>query len=78
MTGAGIIKNTVCPTKGTSIAIFGLGGIGLSALMGLVLFECEMVIAVDVSEERLDLAKSLVQHIPLMQLIMIQFRQFVL
>lgn len=58
LTGAGIIKNTVCPTKGSSIAIFGLGGIGLSALMGLVLFECEMVIAVDVSEERLDLAKE--------------------
>ena len=45
-------------TKGSSIAIFGLGGIGLSALMGLVLFDCEMVIAVDISEDRLRLAEE--------------------
>jgi S-(hydroxymethyl)glutathione dehydrogenase/alcohol dehydrogenase len=44
--------------KGSSIAIFGLGGIGLSALMGLVLFDCEMVVAVDISEDRLQLAKE--------------------
>lgn len=58
LTGAGIITNSVCPTKGSSIAIFGLGGIGLSALMGLVLFDCEMVIAVDISDDRLRLAEE--------------------
>ena len=58
LTGAGIITNSVRPTKGSSIAIFGLGGIGLSALMGLVLFDCEMVIAVDISEDRLRLAEE--------------------
>ena len=56
LTGAGIVTNTVRPTKGSSIAIFGLGGIGLSALMGLVLFKCKMVIAIDISEDRLRLA----------------------
>jgi S-(hydroxymethyl)glutathione dehydrogenase/alcohol dehydrogenase len=58
LTGAGIITNSVCPTKGSSIAIFGLGGIGLSALMGLILFDCEIVIAVDVSKDRLQLAQE--------------------
>jgi S-(hydroxymethyl)glutathione dehydrogenase/alcohol dehydrogenase len=58
LTGAGIITNSVRPTKGSSIAIFGLGGIGLSALMGLVSFDCEMVIAVDISEDRLRLAEE--------------------
>lgn len=58
LTGAGIITNSVRPTNGSSIAIFGLGGIGLSALMGLVLFECKMVIVVDISEDRLRLAEE--------------------
>ena len=58
LTGAGIITNSVRPTKGSSIVIFGLGGIGLSALMGLVLFDCEMVIGVDISEDRLRLAEE--------------------
>ena len=58
LTGAGIITNSVRPAKGSSIAVFGLGGIGLSALMGLVLFDCEMVIAVDISEDKLRLAEG--------------------
>lgn len=58
LTGAGIISNSVRPSKGSSIAIFGLGGIGLSALMGLVLFDCAVVIAVDISEEKLSLARE--------------------
>ena len=58
LTGAGIITNSVRPTKGSSIVIFGLGGIGLSALMGLVLFDCAMVIAVDISEDKLRLAEE--------------------
>ena len=58
LTGAGIITNSVRPIKGSSIAIFGLGGIGLSALMGLVLFDCAMVIAVDISEDKLQLAEE--------------------
>ena len=58
LTGSGIITNSVRPNKGSSIAIFGLGGIGLSALMALVLFECEIVIAVDISDDRLRLAEE--------------------
>lgn len=58
LTGAGIVTNTVRPAKGSSVAIFGLGGIGLSALMALKLFDCASIIAVDISENKLQLARE--------------------
>lgn len=57
-TGAGIITNEIRPVPGSSIAIFGLGGIGLSALMATKLYECGMVIAIDVSDDKLALARE--------------------
>ncbi len=57
-TGAGIVFNEIDPKKGSNIAVFGLGGIGLSALMALRLFECNKIIAVDVEEDKLRLAKD--------------------
>ena len=57
-TGAGIITNDLRPAPGSSIAVFGLGGIGMSALMATMLFECAKVIAVDVSPDKLSLARS--------------------
>lgn len=57
-TGAGIITNTIRPAKGGTVAIFGLGGIGLSALMATQLFDCATVIAVDVEPEKLALARE--------------------
>ncbi len=57
-TGAGIITNDLRPAPGSTIAIFGLGGIGMSALMATMLYQCSKVIAVDVSEDKLSLAKS--------------------
>lgn len=57
-TGAGIITHDLKPADGSHIAVFGLGGIGMSALMATQLYKCASVIAVDVSEEKLALAKS--------------------
>ena len=57
-TGAGIITNDLRPSSGSTIAVFGLGGIGMSALMATMLFECAKVIAVDVSADKLALARS--------------------
>ena len=57
-TGAGIVTNDLKPTSGSTIAIFGLGGIGMSALMATMLFKCSKVIAVDVTAEKLELARS--------------------
>ncbi|MES2686062.1 MAG: zinc-binding dehydrogenase [Pseudomonadota bacterium] len=57
-TGAGIVTNDIKPEPDSSIAVFGLGGIGMSALMATMLFKCSKVIAIDVSPEKLDLALS--------------------
>jgi S-(hydroxymethyl)glutathione dehydrogenase/alcohol dehydrogenase len=57
-TGAGIVTNTLKPKKDSTVAVFGLGGIGLSALMALKLFDCRKIIAIDVSEDKLRLAKE--------------------
>lgn len=57
-TGAGIIINDLRPAPESSVAVFGLGGIGMSALMATMLFECAKVIAVDVSVDKLSLARS--------------------
>ena len=56
LTGAGIVTNTIRPDSKNSLAVFGLGGIGLSALMAAGLYECKTLIAVDVERNKLDLA----------------------
>lgn len=58
-TGAGLVLNTLQPKKGSSIAFFGLGGIGLSAMLALPSFDCSPIIAVDVETHKLALAKQL-------------------
>jgi S-(hydroxymethyl)glutathione dehydrogenase/alcohol dehydrogenase len=57
-TGAGIVLNEVKPRKNSSIGFIGLGGIGLSALMASSLFDCKHIIAVDVSDAKLELARE--------------------
>ena len=58
-TGAGIAFNTANIVPGTSVAIFGVGGIGLSAVIGSRLREAKVIIAVDVFDHKLELARSL-------------------
>ncbi|MFC2117215.1 zinc-binding dehydrogenase [Bacteroidota bacterium] len=57
-TGAGMVLNEIKPKKNSSIVFFGLGGIGLSALMACRIFECNPVIAIDISQEKLELAQK--------------------
>ena len=57
-TGVGIVTNEVQPKENSTIAIFGLGGIGLSALMATKLFNCSKVIAIDIEESKLSLSKE--------------------
>jgi S-(hydroxymethyl)glutathione dehydrogenase/alcohol dehydrogenase len=57
--GAGIVINTLKPVAGSSVAVFGLGGVGMSALMACMLFDCAQIIAVDVSPEKLAFAQRL-------------------
>jgi aryl-alcohol dehydrogenase len=58
-TGAGAVFNAMKPASGDSLAIFGVGGVGLSALMAAKLQGCDPIIAIDVQENRLALAREL-------------------
>jgi aryl-alcohol dehydrogenase len=58
-TGAGTVLNALAPKPGSSIAIVGSGTVGLSALLGAVLSQCETIVAVDVLASRLEIAREL-------------------
>jgi len=58
-TGASCVLSTFNPEAGTSIAIFGAGSVGLSALMAANAVGCTTIIAVDLKPQRLEIAKSL-------------------
>ncbi|QOG12085.1 zinc-binding dehydrogenase [Arcobacter sp. FWKO B] len=57
-TGSGIVTNEIQPEENSTIAIFGLGGIGLSALMATKLYKCSKIIAIDIEDNKLELAKE--------------------
>lgn len=59
MTGVGAVINTAQVTPGSSAAIIGCGGVGLSILLGCRLAGCYPIIAVDVQESKLELARQL-------------------
>jgi aryl-alcohol dehydrogenase len=58
-TGAGAVLNVMKPHRGDGIAIFGVGAVGLSALMAAKIAGCDPIIAVDLHEHRLKLAREL-------------------
>src|SRR6202790_153598 len=58
-TGAGAVLNVMKPAAGESFAVFGVGAVGLSALMAAKIAGCDPIIAVDVHEHRLALAREL-------------------
>lgn len=58
-TGCGIVIKEIKPCKENSIAIFGLGGIGLGALIAAKMFNCKRIIAVDVEKSKLNKAVEL-------------------
>ncbi len=58
-TGAGIVMNTAQVKPGSSVAVFGVGGIGLSAVMASSLIDDTIIIAIDVFEHKLEQARQL-------------------
>jgi aryl-alcohol dehydrogenase len=58
-TGAGAVMNTLQPRPGASIAIFGVGTVGMSAVLGALVCGCTTIIAVDINPDRLETAKEL-------------------
>lgn len=59
LTGVGAAVNTARIKAGETVAVVGLGGVGLSALLGAIACGASRVIAVDLSEEKLALAREL-------------------
>jgi Zn-dependent alcohol dehydrogenase len=58
-TGHGTITNVANAQPESTVAIMGLGGVGLSAIMGAKLRGCKTIIGIDKVASRLDLAKEL-------------------
>jgi S-(hydroxymethyl)glutathione dehydrogenase/alcohol dehydrogenase len=59
MTGAGAVINTAQAEPGSSAAVIGCGGVGLSAIIGCKLAGCNPIIAVDVMESKLAFARQM-------------------
>tara|TARA_Y100000746_G_scaffold36444_1_gene27305 strand:- start:4728 stop:5813 length:1086 start_codon:yes stop_codon:yes gene_type:complete len=57
-TGFGAVMNTANVSSGATVAIVGCGGVGLSAVNGASIIGASQIIALDVSEEKLDLARE--------------------
>ena len=58
-TGIGAVLNTAKVRPGASAAVFGLGGIGLSVIQGLVMAKAERIIAIDTNRLKFEMAKNL-------------------
>ncbi|ELA3116966.1 S-(hydroxymethyl)glutathione dehydrogenase/class III alcohol dehydrogenase [Vibrio vulnificus] len=58
-TGMGAVINTAKVKQGDTVAIFGLGGIGLSAIIGARMAGASRIIAVDINDRKFELAKQL-------------------
>jgi Zn-dependent alcohol dehydrogenase len=58
LTGAGAVLHTANVRPGESVAVFGVGGVGLSAIRAASLLEAYPVIAVDLAEDKLEFARS--------------------
>lgn len=56
MTGVGAVVNTAKVEPGSSVAVFGLGGVGLSTIMGARAAGAESIFAVDLLPDKLELA----------------------
>ena len=58
-TGIGAVLNTAKVEKGSVVAIFGLGGVGLGAIQGAVMARAARIVAIDVNPDKEEFARSL-------------------
>lgn len=58
-TGVGAVLNTAKVTPGSTVAVFGLGGIGLSVIQGAVMAKAVRIIAIDINESKFEMARAL-------------------
>ena len=58
-TGIGAVLNTAKVEPGATVAVFGLGGIGLSVIQGAVMAKAGRIIAVDINTDKFTMARQL-------------------
>ena len=58
-TGIGAVLNTARVEPGSSVAVFGLGGIGLSVIQGAVMAKAGRIIAIDINPDKFEMATAL-------------------
>lgn len=58
-TGMGAVMNTAKVEPGSTVAVFGLGGIGLSAIIGAVMAKASRIIGIDINPSKFEIAKQL-------------------
>ncbi len=58
-TGIGAVLNTAQVEPGATVAVFGLGGVGLSAIQGATMAKAGRIVAIDINEDKFELARQL-------------------
>ncbi|MGD8862238.1 MAG: S-(hydroxymethyl)glutathione dehydrogenase/class III alcohol dehydrogenase [Myxococcales bacterium] len=58
-TGIGAVLNTAKVDPGSTVAVFGLGGVGLSIVQGAVMAKAERILAIDINPGKFELARQL-------------------
>lgn len=58
-TGIGAVRNTSKVEPGSTVAVFGLGGVGLSVIQGARIVGASRIIAIDINPDKFEMAKSL-------------------
>jgi S-(hydroxymethyl)glutathione dehydrogenase/alcohol dehydrogenase len=58
-TGIGAVLNTAKVEPGSTVVIFGLGGIGLSVIQGAVMAQAGRIVCVDINEDKFEMARML-------------------
>ena len=58
-TGIGAVLNTAKVEPGATVAVFGLGGIGLSVIQGAVMAQAERIVGIDTNPAKFDMAEKL-------------------
>ncbi len=58
-TGIGAVLNTAKVEPGATVAVFGLGGVGLSAIQGATMAKAGRIVAIDINADKFELARQL-------------------
>lgn len=58
-TGIGAVLNTAQVEEGATVAVFGLGGVGLSCIQGATMANAGRIIAIDINEGKFELARQM-------------------